>query len=153
MSVLAAIRDDTTSLALFVHVAGAMVLVGGLLTSAAMLIRARGEATVRLIRLGYWTLLAVALPGYILMRIGAQWVYSREHLDDLPEDPTWIGIGFLTADLGLLVLLIALITGGIGVYRLRQGKGYGALRASGILAAVLVAAYVVAIWAMGGKPD
>ena len=152
MSLLAAIRDDTTSLALLVHVGGAMVLVGGLLTSAAMLLRARGEAEVRLIRLGYWTLLAVALPGYIVMRIGAEWIYSREHLGQTPSDPTWIGIGYITADGGALVLLIALITGGIGVYRLRQGNGYGALRASGILAVILLAAYIVAIWAMGAKP-
>jgi hypothetical protein len=153
MTVIASIRDDTTSLALLVHVFGAMVLVGGLLTGGLMLLRARGEAEVRLLRLGYKTLLAVALPGYVVMRIGAEWTYSREHLGQNPSDPTWIGIGYITADGGALVLLIALIAGGIGTYKLRQGKGYGLLRASGILAAILVAAYVVTIWAMGGKPD
>jgi hypothetical protein len=153
MSLIASIRDDTTNLALLVHVFGAMVLVGGLVTGAAMLLRARGEAEVRLVRLGYWTLLAVALPGYVVMRIGAEWLYSREHLGQSPSDPTWIGIGYITADGGALVLLIALIAGGMGVRRLRQGKGYGALRASGVLAAILVAAYIVTIWAMGGKPD
>ena len=32
------------------------------------------------------------------MRIGAQWVESKEHLDDLPDDPAWLGIGYITAD-------------------------------------------------------
>ena len=63
------------------------------------------------------TLLAVALPGYVIMRGGAQWIYSKEHLDDAPSDPTWIGIGFITSDVGALLLLIALILGGIGLRR------------------------------------
>ena len=150
---LALVRPDSWNFPLLVHVFGAMVLFGGLLTGATMLLRARGEAEVALTRLGYRTLLAVALPGWVLMRVGAAWIYSKEHLDDLPEDPTWIGIGFITSEAGGLLLLIALILGGIGVRQLRQGKGYGLLRASGVIAAILVAAYVVTIWAMGGKPD
>jgi hypothetical protein len=39
------------------------------------------------------------------------------------------------------------------VYRLRQGKGAGLLRVTLVLALVLLAAYVVAVWAMAGKPD
>ena len=60
------------------------------------------------------------------MRIGAQWIYSKEGLDDAPVEAAWTGIGFLVADGGALLLLIALIVGGIGVYRLRAG----AVRAS-----------------------
>jgi len=90
------------------------------------------------------------------MRIGAGWIYSREHWDDLPEgvdDPTWLGIGYLTADLGGLILLVSLIAGGVGVYRLREGKGSGLLKVTLALSLVLLAAYVVAVWAMAGKPD
>ena len=39
-------------------------------------------------------LLYGAFPGYIVMRVAAQWIYSKEGLDDLPTDPSWIGIGF-----------------------------------------------------------
>ena len=60
---------------------------------------ARGDT--RLLRLGYWSLLAVALPGYIVMRVGAQWIYSREGLDNAPIEPAWVGIGFIVADGGL----------------------------------------------------
>jgi hypothetical protein len=151
MSLLAAIRPDSWNFPLFLHVLGAMVLFGGTLTAAAALVFARGDAG--LLRLGYRSLLAVALPGYIVMRIGAQWIYSREGLDDAPEDPTWVGIGFLVADAGALLLLIALIVGGIGVYRLRQQRGEGLLKVSMVISIVLLAAYVVAVWAMSAKPD
>jgi hypothetical protein len=57
------------------------------------------------------------------------------------------------AHVGGLVFLVSLILGGIGVYRLRQGKGTGWLMATLVLSAILLAAYVVAVWAMAGKPD
>jgi hypothetical protein len=151
MTVLAAIRPDSWNFPLFLHVLGAMILVGGTLTAAAALVFARGEAA--LLRLGYWSLLAVALPGYIVMRIGAEWIYSKEGLDDAPDDPAWVGIGYVVADAGALLLLIALILGGIGVYRLRSDRGSGLLKASLGISVLLLAAYVVAIWAMGAKPD
>jgi hypothetical protein len=145
-------RSDSVNLALLVHVAGAMVLLGGLVTAAAMAIAGWNDQSVTLRRLSYWTLLAVAFPGYIIMRIGAQWVESKEHLDNLPDDPTWLGIGYITADGGALLLLIALILGGIGMRRQRSGGGGGLLKASSVIATVLVAVYIVTVWAMGAKP-
>ena len=50
MSVLAAIRPDSWNFPLLVHVLGAMILVGGVLTAAAALVLARGNA--RRLRLG-----------------------------------------------------------------------------------------------------
>jgi len=150
-SVLATVRPDSWNFPLFVHVFGAMILVGGLLAGASTILYARGD--VRFLRLGYWTLLAVALPGYVVMRIGAQWIYSRSIYDDLPEDPTWIGIGFIVADLGALLTLIALILGGIGVRRLNSGGGQGLLKAAMVIAWIVLAAALVAVWAMAGKPD
>jgi hypothetical protein len=144
------LRPDSLNLPLFVHVLGAMILVGGLLAASASVITARGD--VRTLRIGVMTLLFVCLPGYIVMRGGAQWIYSREHLDELPEDPAWIGIGFITADAGALLLIISLILGGLGLRRVRSGGGTGLLRASLIISVVLLAAYIVAIWAMGAKP-
>ena len=147
---LAAIRPDSWNFPLFLHIFGAMVLVGGLFASATSVLVARGE--MRLLRLGYLSLLAVALPGYVLMRIGAQWIYSKEHLDDAPIDFAWVTIGFITADAGALLLLTALILGGIGLRRARDG-GTGFLRASLYISVLLLAAYLVAVWAMGAKPD
>ena len=153
MSVLALIREGSYNFPLFVHVLGAMILVGGLITAASALALARGEA--RLLRLGYWSLLGVALPGWVVMRIGAGWIYSREGWDDLPsgiDDPGWLTTGFIAADLGGLILLVSLIVGDVGVYRMRDGKGSGLLKATLVLSLVLLAAYLVAVWAMAGKP-
>jgi hypothetical protein len=152
LSILAAIRPDSWDFPLFVHVLGAMILVGGLLTGVSSLAFARGD--VRFLRLGYWTLLAVSLPGWILMRAGGEWIASREGWtkEGVPS-PTWLDIGFLLADLGGLILLVSLIVGGVGVYRLREGKGAGLLKATLVLSFILLAAYVVAVWAMAGKPS
>ena len=148
---IAASRPTDWNFPLFIHVLGAMILVGGLFTGASVLAFARGDA--RSLRLGYWTLLAVALPGYLVMRIGAQRIYSREGWEKLDDDPTWIGIGFMVADAGALLVLIALIVGGIGVRRLRNGRGRGLLKASMGIAWIVLAAAIVAVWAMAGKPD
>jgi hypothetical protein len=153
-ALFAAVRADEQNFPLFVHVLGATLLVGGLLTAAAIMALARGDT--RSLRLGYWTLLAVALPGWIVMRVGAQWIYSEQGWDDLPDEvdePAWLGIGYLLADLGGLILLVSLIVGGIGVYRLRSGGGSGLLKATLVLSLILLAAYVIAVWAMAGKPD
>jgi hypothetical protein len=146
------VRSDSISIALLVHILGAMVLMGGLVTAAGSAIVGWRDEGVALRRFSYWTLLAVAFPGYIVMRIGAQWTQSKEHLDNLPNDPAWLSIGFITADLGALLLVIALILGGIGLRRSRSGGGSGLLKASSVIATVLVAAYIVTIWAMGAKP-
>jgi hypothetical protein len=153
MSVLADSRDISLNFPLFVHVLGAMILVGGLLTGGSVLAFARGDA--KSLRLGYWSLLAVALPGWLIMRIGAQWIYTKEHWDKVAEDvrPSWLGIGSLMADLGGIILAVSLIVGGIGVYRLREDKGSGLLKVTLVLSFVLLAGYVVAVWAMSGKPD
>jgi hypothetical protein len=153
LSLIAAVRPDDWNFPLFVHIVGATVLVGGVLTTGSALFFAKGDP--KMLRLGYWSLLAVALPGYIIMRIGAQWIYSKENWDDVPDDliPAWLDIGFLVADGGALVLLVALVVGGIGVYRLREGKGVGLLKVTMVLSFVLLVAYVIAAWAMAGKPD
>ena len=128
-----------------------MVLVGGLVTAAGSGIIGWRDETDDLRRFSYRTLLAVVLPGYVLMRVGADWTYLKENLDDAP-DQVWVGIGFITADLGALLLLIALILGGIGLRRSRTGKGSALLKTSTVIATVLLAAYIVAVWAMGAKP-
>jgi hypothetical protein len=153
MNLLAAIRPDEWNFPLLVHVFGAMVLVGGLFAGAGIFALARGD--LRFLRLGYWSLLALSFPGWVVMRIGAQWIYSEEGWDDLPEsaEPGWLSIGWVAADVGGLVLLVSLVAGGVGAYRLRKGRGTGLLRATLVLSIVLLAAYAVAVWAMAGKPS
>jgi hypothetical protein len=153
IDVLATVRPDDQNFPLFLHVFGAMVLVGGLLIGSSALAFARGEA--RLLRIGYWSLLALSLPGWVLMRIAGQWIYSKEGWDDVPDEaePAWLGIGFVVGDLGGLLLVVSLVVGGIGVYRLRARKGSALLKVTLVLALLLLVAFLVAAWAMSGKPD
>jgi len=146
-----AVRPDSWDVPVFVHVLGAMTLMGGLVTAAGAGLLGWRDANGALRRFSALTLFAVALPGWIIMRVGAEWAVSREHLDN--ANFAWLDIGFFTADIGGLVLLIALVLGGIGIRKARSGGGTGLLKASTVLAAVLIAAYVVAVWAMGGKPS
>lgn len=149
---LATVRPHGWDFPLFLHVLGAMILVGGLLAAAACLGLARGDA--RFLRLGYRSLLAVALPGWLLMRICAEWIASKEGWDakGVPT-PTWLGIGFVLADAGGFILLVSLVVGGIGVRRLRTGRGTALLRTTLALSVLLLGVYVVAVWAMAGKPS
>ena len=106
------------------------------------------------LRLAFRALLFIAFPAWWVMRIGAQWIYSKEGWDKVPDNlrPDWLGIGTVIADAGGLVLVITLIIGGIGVRRLEAGKSSALLKATLVLSVVLLAAYVVAVWAMAGKP-
>jgi hypothetical protein len=153
--VLAAIRPDDQSFALLLHLVGATVVFGALLASATSLALARGDT--RLLRLGYFSLLLVGLPGLILMRVAGEWLYRLQHWDDLPDqfdEPAWLRIGFVVADWGGLLFLLALALGGVGLFRLRNGKGgTGLLKATMLIALILIVAYVVAVWAMTGKPN
>jgi hypothetical protein len=152
---LAAFRPDEQSFALLLHLVGATVVFGALLTSATSLLLARGET--RLLRLGYFSLLLVGLPGLILLRLAGEWLYRLQGWDELPDqidEPAWLGIGFVVADWGGLLFLLALALGGVGVHRLRTGKGgTGLLRVTMVIALILIVAYVVAVWAMTGKPN
>lgn len=143
-------RPDSINLAVLVHVLGAMVLVGGLVTAAAAALIGWRDEAVGLRRLSYRTLLTVALPGWIVMFAGALWSESKEKLEN--ADLAWLGIGHIAAEGGGLLLVIALILGGIGQRKSRSDGGSGLVKASSIIATFLVAVYVVAIWAMGAKP-
>lgn len=153
MSVLAQVRPDSWNLPLLLHVGGAMILVGAVLTATTALVVARGD--VALLRLGYRSLLLVGLPGYVVMRVGAEWIADKEGLNakGAPE-PAWLDIGRIVADGGALLLVIALIVGGMGASRLRKGAGgEGLLRATLVISIVLMVAFTVAVWAMSGKPS
>jgi hypothetical protein len=152
---LAAIRPDDQSFALLLHLVGATVAFGALLACATSLVLARGDT--RLLRLGYFSLLLVGLPGLILLRLAGEWLYRLQNWNELPpqfDEPTWLNIGFIVADWGGLLLLVALALGGLGVVRMRSGRGGTVLlKATMIISLVLIVAYVIAVWAMTGKPN
>ena len=88
------------------------------------------------------------------MRIGAQWIYSQAKAGR-SSTTTRRGSGSATSSPTpeRSSCSIALIVGGIGVRRLRNGGGQGLLKASMVIAWIVLAAALVAVWAMAGKPD
>jgi hypothetical protein len=147
---VATIRPDSWNLPLFIHVTGAMLLVGALVVVVATMAGAlrRGDGVEVLTSLAFRTLLIGVLPAYILMRAGAEWIASEE---DVPDDADWIGIGYSTGDGGLLLTIIAAVLAWRVARRGAAGPG-GLGRAVLVLAVVLIVAYAVAIWAMAAKP-
>ena len=155
MTMVAAIRDGSVNFPLFLHVLGAMLLVGSLATVAYVTVLGwrTPDRAAGLSRFGLKTLLIGVLPAYLLMRIGAQWTESKENFPD-DFEPAWLGIGYITADIGALLVLISIILAAIGLRRSRDGGAGGVrfARIVGVICMLLLAAYVVAVWAMTTKP-
>jgi len=143
MSVIAAIRPDDWNLPLFLHILGAMLLVGSLV----LVVTAIAADN---LRLGFRTLLIAVIPSWIVMRVAAQWIASKENVDDLDPTPAWVDIGYSTSEGSLLLLIVATICAGLAA---RRARGGGLRTATLVLVAVSLIAYVVAIWAMSTKPS
>ena len=148
------IRPDSWNLPLLLHVGGAMALVASVTVAAVALIqgwRTADPSSASLKRFGARTLLYAAIPSFFVMRIAAEWILSKEHLEN--SNAAWIGDGFLAADAGGLLLLIATIVANVAVRR-DPDSGLGKLAKVGAsLSVVLIALYVFAVWAMTTKPS
>jgi uncharacterized membrane protein YphA (DoxX/SURF4 family) len=143
MSALAAIRPDSWGLPLFLHILGAMTLVGAL---ALVLVALAG----RDLRLGFRAMVFGVIPGWIVMRGAAEWIAEKEKLEDIKPTPKWLDVGFSIADPMLLLIIITTVCAGIAVRRQRRG---GALRGTAlVLTAIMLVAAFVAVWAMSTKP-
>ncbi|HEY6961809.1 MAG TPA: hypothetical protein VI408_07990 [Gaiellaceae bacterium] len=121
---------------LFLHVLGAMLLYGAVI--AALVVAATGRARATL------TSLIVAVPCFVLLRVFAQIILNDENY---AKDPTWVGIGFMASDLGLLILLVSI---GVAFWWTRSGKAVAGRIAAG-LSAVYLVLLTVAMLAMSGK--
>jgi len=139
-----AVRPDSWDFPLFLHVFGAIVLAGAL---AAAAIAARASfRTVLPQAILFRILVVVAVPAWILMRFAGQWIDSKE---DIQGDPTWLGIGFSVADIGLPVLLI---TTGVAWWAAKRPERPWPRQVAGGLAFLYLVALAVAWWAMTAKP-
>lgn len=153
MAVLAAVRPGSWNWALFLHVGGAMALVASLVLALFAIRIARDRGDQPAAQFAFRVLLRFTLPSYLVMRVGAQIIASKEKVED--SDAAWIGIGFIASDFGLLLLIVSLVLTGLMARRANAGAsvaGATQLKAATGLAALLIVAYVVAIWAMTTKP-
>ena len=121
---------------LFLHILGAMTLFGTILTAMVLAYTRRAGAT--------FTALLLAIPSYVVLRVFAQIILSDE---DFAKDPTWVGIGFIASDAGLLLLLISI---GCAFWWKRSGKPVAGRIVAG-LSTVYLLLLVVAMLAMSGK--
>jgi hypothetical protein len=142
---IGAVRPDDWNLPLLLHVGGAMLLVGSLVTVAGLAIAGRRGDSAALMRLAFRTLLLGVIPSYLLMRVGAELIFSKENVDD---DAAWVGIGYIASDLGAVLIIIATIVAGVG----RKSGGSRSRVATASLTLIVLTAYVIAIWAMAAKP-
>jgi hypothetical protein len=127
-----------SSFPLFLHVLGAMVLFGAVLAALILALARRRKV--------FGVLLLVAVPAYVAMRGGAQWIYSDEGFTG-KNDPTWLGIGFGVADAGVL-LLLALV--GVAFWWQRSSKPVAG-RILAALSSVYLVLLAIAWLAMSGK--
>lgn len=151
------IRPDEWELPLFLHVLGALVLIGALALCATFLLgAARGGSTTNL-RLALRTLTLGVIPAWIVLRIGAEWLLAEEGLSDLDDPPSWIDLGYMASDVGFLLIVISGLLGWRTLRRAPAVEGpeaerSTAVRAASILIAVGLILSLVALWAMTTKP-
>jgi uncharacterized membrane protein len=141
---LALIRPDSWNFPLFLHILGATLLFGTVATVAIAGFASRSHAGYEqlLARIAQRTFLLGIIPAYVLMRVGGQWIDSKEFTSG--DEPGWVGVGFLVSDAGVILLLIVGIL--LAVRRQRV------LLAVPVLTAIYVVALGVAWVAMSGKP-
>jgi hypothetical protein len=155
-TVLAVIRPDDWNFPLLVHVLGAVLLMGALFVSGWSLLAGWQKTDTRdavgLTRFGLWSLLLGVVPAWIVMRVGAEWIYDREGFTG-DDDPDWLGIGYIASDLGGLLLLISIVLSIIGLRRLRADTIRSTLgRIVAVVALVMLVIYAISVWAMTAKP-
>jgi hypothetical protein len=131
---------------LFLHVLGAMTLFGATLAATLLAVAAWRRPLPALARATFLTLLLAALPAWVLMRACAQWIYSSEGFSG-HDDPSWVGVGFAVADIGLVLLLV---TTGLAYWWSRGGRALVGRIVAG-LTGIYLALLCVAWLAMSAK--
>jgi hypothetical protein len=141
---LAIVRADSLNFPLFLHVLGATTLVGAV--AATSILAATSQRWPWLRRVALRTLIFVVIPSWLVMRLAGQWLDSKE---DIPGDPTWLGIGSIVGDLGLPILIVTALIGWWSTRRLdKRWPGQTVAALTG----VYLVALLVAMFAMSGKP-
>jgi hypothetical protein len=143
---VAIVRPEAWDFPLFVHVLGAIVLFGAVGSVALLAIAALhyDVHAALLRRTAFATTVLVVWPSFVVMRVGAQWILSREGLDKVT--PSWVNYGLAVSDAGILILAAITLLGWLAPRRPRTGKFLAAL------SVLYLIALGVAWFAMTAKP-
>ncbi len=125
------------NLALFLHVLGVMSLFGAVIAALVVTVAGKQRAA--------FTVVLVALAAWVLAIAGGNWVESEQHLSN--SNATWLGIGHVVLDGGLIVLLVTL---GAAFWWKRSGKARAGQITAGLCSLYLLM-LAVAWLAMSGK--
>lgn len=128
---------DVQNFPLFLHVFAAMSLFGCVIAAAVLAFSGRSRAA--------FIAVVVSLPVWVLLRGAAAWLENEEHFKG--NGPTWIGIGHMVADSGLVILLITL---GVAFWWQRGGSARLGRITAGLCSIYLVL-LAIAWLAMSGK--
>jgi len=151
--VLAAIRPNEWELPLFLHVLGALTLIGAVVLTAAMLFTAWRDPSAANLRLAVRSLTLGVIPAWVVLRGSAEWIADKEGYADLDDPPDWIDLGYMAGDIGFLLILLSALFGWLALRKARtDGSPSGTVRTAAILISVLLVLNLVALWAMTTKP-
>ena len=118
----ASIRPDQWDLPLFLHVLGALTLIGTLALTSAFLFAAWRDGSPASLRLALRSLTLGVIPSWLFLRVGAEWLADKEGYADLDEPPAWINIGYIVGDLSFLLIVITSLLGWFTLRRTRAGR-------------------------------
>jgi uncharacterized membrane protein len=155
MTAPAAIRPDQWDLPLFLHVLGALTLIGTLALTSAFLFAAWRDGSPANLRLALRSLTLGVIPAWLILRVSAEWIADKEGINDLDKPPAWIDIGYIASDLSFLLIVITSLLGWFTLRRARAGgtaEPSQAARTASVLIALLLILSLVALWAMTTKP-
>jgi hypothetical protein len=131
---------------LFLHILGAVTLFGSVAAVAVLAFVGRSrEEQLPLARASFFTLLALALPAWVVMLVFGEWTKSDMNW---PDGLGWIDLGAGVANLGLFVLLAA---AALNYVWTRRPAGGWPVTVLGALTGIYLVALAVAWWAMSAK--
>jgi hypothetical protein len=157
MSTFAAIRPDEWNLPLFLHVLGALAVIGTLALAVVLLLAAWRSGSTASLGTALRAITLGVFPSWIVLRFSAEWIADKEGYSDMDSPPAWIDIGYIGGDVGLLLIIIASVLGYLGLRRARREgseapRSVGTVRAAAVVLAILLVVDLVALWAMTTKP-
>ncbi len=136
---------SSADLELFVHVLAAIVLFGAMGAIAVISLSAGKVADQSLLaRASLGTLLAAAVPAWVVMFVFGSWTKSTEHYGKTG----WLSLGSGVAGAGIAILLVS---AAVAYWWTRKPAGGWQPVALSTLSAVYIVALAVAWWAMSAK--